>query len=147
MKQVTIKNNYTLEAHRHRLVFGGRMPVVIAHCRVSPHDGAEDALIVQMGAIQKMLDRRFGRYGCDIIWIIEKAETGPITPGLSLAVEMLESGIGGHIAVHRHDRVSPTGIELLSAQGLRQEDSSNLKPSERVSSSQAGAITERRRWQ
>lgn len=113
MKQVTIKNNFRLEAYRHRLEFEGQRPIVIAYCRVGKDDDADSALIVQMSAIHGMLVRRFGDYGCDVVWIVEEAERGLDSPGFSLALEMLQQGTGNYIAVHRLDRITRKAVDFL----------------------------------
>lgn len=114
MKQVTIKDNFKMEAHRHKLEFEGRMPLVIAYCRTGKDDDADSALIIQMSAIHGTLARRFGRYGCDVVWIVDEAERGLHSPGLSLALEMIRQGTGNYVAVHRLDRITRKAVDFLA---------------------------------
>jgi hypothetical protein len=133
MKEVSIRNNYTLELHKHKLHFDG-LPLAVALIRYEEKSGLDNLPASQMAQLRRMLTEGFGHYGFNVIWIIERAPASRNVPrpGLTLAAELLKAGYGKCLAVTRMDRLTrsfrtyleleeevlkPLGVELLIGRG------------------------------
>jgi hypothetical protein len=133
MKEVSIRNNYTLEQHQHKLRFDG-LPLVVALIRYEEKSGWDNLPASQMAQLRRMLTDRFGHYGFNAIWVIEEAPShrDAHRPGLMLTAELLKAGYGECLAVTRLDRLTrsakvyfdleesvlrPLGVQLLTCRG------------------------------
>lgn len=133
MKEVTIRNNYTLAQHRHKLRFDG-LPLVVALIRYEEKSGLDSLPASQMARIRRMLTERYGHYGFNVIWVTEEAPShrDAHRPGLMLTAELLKAGYGTYLAISRLDRLTrspvvyfeleedvlrPLGVQLLTCRG------------------------------
>jgi hypothetical protein len=133
MKEVSIRNNYTLAQHQHKLHFDG-LPLVVALIRYEEKSGLDNLPASQMARLRRMLTERYGQYEFNVIWVIEQAGSSrnAYRPGLTLVAELLKAGYGECLAVTRLDRLTrsakvyldleesvlrPLGVELLTGRG------------------------------
>lgn len=110
IQSITIRKDYVLEKHEHKLRFNDYRPVVIGYCRVSEGSLAVQFEQSQMEANKATCKRRVGLGGYDMIWIGVYNKT---KRGLNLAKELLRSRYAQYLVVERTDRLSRRFRQML----------------------------------
>lgn len=143
MAEVRITRDFTLDKWIPKLRFADGKPVVVAYCRVSTEDQADEgySLDTQQEKDREACDRKFGR-GCYHIVYIVVDEHGPLPfdrggmakgtyrEGLTLAVEIFRAGLAQYLCVYKMNRITrslriyleldedvlqPNNVEIFSA--------------------------------
>jgi hypothetical protein len=120
MKSVMIKDTYLLGQHEHKLQFDDGSPVVVGYCRASGAANINDPALMQMASITEACEQKLGRYGYNMIWVIEYDKR---KLGVALALELIKRGSAQFLAVHsaarltRNCRDAQETAELLASTG------------------------------